>query len=107
MLIQHNPNEGLKLTVDHSQRGNNYVLIQHNPNEGLKLGPLRSLRGAAEVLIQHNPNEGLKPVPLAATTAANLRAHSAQPERGIETHRPPQCCPVPAACSFSTTRTRD
>ena len=84
VLIQHNPNEGLKLGLHglapfghegaHSaqpERGietitshavplSGVVLIQHNPNEGLK--PLNRALGVFDcaVLIQHNPNEGLK-----------------------------------------------
>ena len=38
MLIQHNPNEGLKLHWLTTQAAAHDVLIQHNPNEGLKLG---------------------------------------------------------------------
>ena len=36
------------------------VLIQHNPNEGLKLPVPYPCPNPAPVLIQHNPNEGLK-----------------------------------------------
>ena len=39
------------------------VLIQHNPNEGLKLSRFCARRGGRRrVLIQHTPNEGLKRV---------------------------------------------
>ena len=38
----------------------NLVLIQHNPNEGLKLQLLQVPDIVSQVLIQHNPNEGLK-----------------------------------------------
>ena len=61
VLIQHNPNEGLKLPRISRTQCTAEVLIQHNPNEGLK----RHRRGRGQhcrrVLIQHNPNEGLKP----------------------------------------------
>ena len=36
MLIQHNPNEGLKLVLLPDKDKSLLVLIQHNPNEGLK-----------------------------------------------------------------------
>ena len=36
------------------------VLIQHNPNEGLKLEICTLPKPYVSVLIQHNPNEGLK-----------------------------------------------
>ena len=38
-----------------------WVLIQHNPNEGLKQQGGRLMAGYGAVLIQHNPTEGLKP----------------------------------------------
>ena len=39
------------------------MLIQHNPNEGLKLQEFNCVvAGDVAVLIQHNPNEGLKPL---------------------------------------------
>ena len=38
------------------------------------------------MLIQHNPNEGLKHSGPKWISAAGTSAHSAQPERGIETH---------------------
>ena len=36
MLIQHNPNEGLKHVHEVALSLDGVVLIQHNPNEGLK-----------------------------------------------------------------------
>ena len=39
------------------------------------------------VLIQHNPNEGLKPNRALPLLRPLPRAHSAQPERGIETDK--------------------
>ena len=83
MLIQHNPNEGLKPGPVRCKPGDGRVLIQHNPNEGLKLERSFDALLYSRVLIQHNPNEGLKPGTYLGATY------------------------TPARCSFSTTRTRD
>ena len=61
------------------------MLIQHNPNEGLKQPLPDAQVGGVGVLIQHNPNEGLKPQIPRRRRQTVQRAHSAQPERGIET----------------------
>ena len=61
------------------------VLIQHNPNEGLKPLKVLAVLEAQLVLIQHNPNEGLKLAHEDSLPEENKGAHSAQPERGIET----------------------
>ena len=85
MLIQHNPNEGLKLKYRYIGGDTFIVLIQHNPNEGLKQVPGHSSVPTPQVLIQHNPNEGLKHLIDDYLEQLLRRAHSAQPERGIET----------------------
>ena len=59
------------------------------------------------MLIQHNPNEGLKQPPGALLFCGCVGAHSAQPERGIETNVKAADEEIDAWCSFSTTRTRD
>ena len=82
VLIQHNPNEGLKLPLCGPAASSGCVLIQHNPNEGLKQVCAPHQVQINQVLIQHNPNEGLKP-PASRRSACG------------------------AGCSFSTTRTRD
>ena len=61
------------------------VLIQHNPNEGLKHECNSTGLAYNAVLIQHNPNEGLKLLTQRPTAFQEISAHSAQPERGIET----------------------
>ena len=83
MLIQHNPNEGLKLTTRPPPATATPVLIQHNPNEGLKQWHHIAYVRNGSVLIQHNPNEGLK-LSMAWPLSAGINL-----------------------CSFSTTRTRD
>ena len=60
VLIQHNPNEGLKPPPGSALPLCAAVLIQHNPNEGLKPTVITSFQSSSSVLIQHNPNEGLK-----------------------------------------------
>ena len=82
VLIQHNPNEGLKPERRISVNQLTLVLIQHNPNEGLKLASKVTKRIREDVLIQHNPNEGLKHLDGRARDDGHV-------------------------CSFSTTRTRD
>ena len=130
MLIQHNPNEGLKPLCFGGRKAPLVVLIQHNPNEGLKQKMLDFEGEIPKVLIQHNPNEGLKPGKTVEGQEVEFRAHSAQPERGIETcnilrlvvscavliqHNPNEGLKQISLltrssgreCSFSTTRTRD
>ena len=87
VLIQHNPNEGLKPSGAFNKLAMRNVLIQHNPNEGLKPGQGGWDMGGLNVLIQHNPNEGLKHERGTGRHQRAGSAHSAQPERGIETNR--------------------
>ena len=87
MLIQHNPNEGLKHIFGHCcvQHGNSGA-HSAQPERGIETNHIYNLRPAcAWVLIQHNPNEGLKPAPRCTRLPPGHGAHSAQPERGIET----------------------
>ena len=107
MLIQHNPNEGLKL------RHKNASILRQNgahsaqPERGIET-TLQGAGGAwSGVLIQHNPNEGLKLVLPVVARKKTTRAHSAQPERGIETLGRCWKPQTLKTCSFSTTRTRD
>ena len=87
MLIQHNPNEGLKRGISQHCPERTPVLIQHNPNEGLKRRSPAPDGAGRQVLIQHNPNEGLKRRLRQSTPSMLVGAHSAQPERGIETQK--------------------
>ena len=107
VLIQHNPNEGLKPQTVRRADSLRAVLIQHNPNEGLKQAGIRAGPGDVCVLIQHNPNEGLKPPLTIQALDSCVSAHSAQPERGIETSTRSADPAAYRWCSFSTTRTRD
>ena len=55
------PERGIETSTDVRAESDIKVLIQHNPNEGLKLSLSGGGAGVGPVLIQHNPNEGLKP----------------------------------------------
>ena len=114
MLIQHNPNEGLKqewpddlpmwqyrahsaqpergieteaLTLERPVPGSAHSA---QPERGIETSVVSSRNCNSSVLIQHNPNEGLKQALTRWFKRDSQGAHSAQPERGIETRRNPR-----------------
>ena len=61
------------------------MLIQHNPNEGLKHEQIVLPAGSRVGAHSAQPERGIETMILGGCEPLNICAHSAQPERGIET----------------------
>ena len=107
MLIQHNPNEGLKREV--SPDDGNRLAGAHSaqPERGIETNTKFDLMVADTGAHSAQPERGIETGAGYADDGSKDSAHSAQPERGIETFRWMWRAAPTTVCSFSTTRTRD
>ena len=79
------PERGIETTAASLLASGVPVLIQHNPNEGLKRPGRDIARWAAQCAHSAQPERGIETAGLPGSVPWSRRAHSAQPERGIET----------------------